>query len=95
MNDSAKWMMQAIPLYGELSERLSITVTTIERFISPDGDCNYFADMTDFRAVSALQHIKKHLERLQDLKKSLNLLETTCQQVAKAVSFLPLICTVC
>lgn len=94
MDEFAEWMVQAIPLYGGLSERLSTAVRTIERFISPGGDRDYFADMTDFRAVSALQHIEKHLETLQDLRESLHSLESRCEQIAKAVSFLPPNCTI-
>ena len=85
MDKIAELMVQAIPCFGKLSKRHSIAMRTVERFISPGGGCDYFTDMTDSRAILALENIEKHLEIFQEQDQSLRLLESGCQQTAKTV----------
>lgn len=86
MYEALEWTMQAMVLFGELSQRISVVIRMVERFIAPGGDCDYFADMIDHEAILALEYIAKHLETLQDLQVSLHSLESMCQQAAKTVS---------
>lgn len=86
MYEALEWTMQAMVLFGELSQRLSVVIRMVGRFMAPGGDCDYFADMIDDEAILALDSIAKHLETLKDLQVSLHSLESMCQQVAKTVS---------
>lgn len=78
--------MKAMPIFDELSDCLSLVIDRIERFTTPGGDCDYFAD--DDRAVPILQCIRENLQTLCDLNGLLGQLIAWSEHKVQAVSYL-------
>jgi len=73
-------------LLSELRLWASSCLRTWEKFVSRDGDINYFSDMNNPEAVQAFESIKDSYDILAELREKLNILYISCQENATIVS---------
>jgi hypothetical protein len=88
MKESFDWALKTLELLRRLYGVLCDTVKAWEWFNSPNGDVNYFSDISpnSHRSLCAMEGIFRQLEERQ---RRLLLLKNNCSEFSRAVSQMP------
>jgi hypothetical protein len=83
LSELLDWVVEKTELLRKLKENLSSTIRALRRF---EKDHNYFSDLRERQAISALISLDEILESLIDLERELSASEKTCEKAEKIVS---------
>lgn len=82
LSELLDWVVEKTELLRKLKENLSNAIRALRRF---EKDYNYFSDLRDRQAISALISLDEILESLIDLERELSASEKTCEKAEKIV----------
>jgi hypothetical protein len=82
----ADWMIRTVDLLLQLRQRLAMLFNTWDKFNSPQGDIQYFAEVPGQVSNQALTGIKQSFQELMDLDARLHRINQSCEADLKIVS---------